>query len=536
MATTRALLIVKQITLLAFIYCLAMMKSVVSLRTFTKNGIFLQRNQGYASKFLLMASRDRVLTPSRGEKRATFSSKPSHQGRSSYKSTKSQVPVKKEELEDHKIDEENLKMINEPFAILNRGKARLFKEGNPIVYNGAIDQIRGNPKAGQYILVTDHHGNAIGRGFYNPHSLYRVRLITFANERPLAYTNSSVEDVLTAKVRKAIHMRSVLLSSPLLARTTAYRLINGEGDGLSGCIVDVFNDYIVIQSAAYWVEEHRSTIEKVFLRLIKEHPFLSDNMKLIWKRSSSRLTQDGFVIPKDDPLNVSEKASLSVVIEENGVKYEISPYIDQKTGFYCDQRENRHLIRSFVYQKHVLDLFSYTGGFSLNAALHGNPLSVTAVDSSSQAIERAKHNYELNKNDASSSTLPSINFLEGDAINIMKQLKEEGKEYDFIVCDPPKLAPTKQSLQKARHKYQQINLLAMNLINSVKGGYLFTFTCSAVMSQQQSNEFISMLQDCAKLNNRFMTVLKVVSASSDHPIALAYPESHYLTGVLLYIH
>lgn len=273
-----------------------------------------------------------------------------------------------------------------PTAHIKPGKARLFQEGNPIVYNGVISHLSEGsiPSAGDEILVSDHLGNVIGKGVYNPHSLYRVRMLALKSEACFALP---LQEILRLRIQSAYRLRQDCLSL-LGAGTNAYRLINSEGDRLSGLVVDVFGDVAVAQSAAFWIEKKRNMIVESLQSV------LGPSIRVVWKRSSNFLKLDGFEAASEaDSEMPTADYLIDVNIEENGINYTVKPGFGQKTGFYCDQRSNRMLMRTIcsgnlihvyicsyirvmwigLYQsdKRVLDLFCFSGGFSLNALAGG---------------------------------------------------------------------------------------------------------------------------------------------------------------------
>jgi 23S rRNA G2069 N7-methylase RlmK/C1962 C5-methylase RlmI len=406
-------------------------------------------------------------------------------------------------------------------AILQAGKGALFKGGNPIIYNGAIQEIRGNPIDGDDIYVVDHRGNVVGRGFFNSKSMYKVRLLARGYEKLL---DLPLETIILKRLQQAIDLRkSINLPSD---STNAFRLVNSEGDQLSGLIVDVYNNVATIQSSAMWVEKNSEIIRNS----LKSSLQFSDD-QIIWKRAEARLIQDGIDIIKAeaneaDSMSVNSQASLTVV-RENDISFRIDVEGDQKTGFYCDQRDNRLMIRKLARGKRVLDAYCYTGGFTLNALL-GGALSVVSVDSSAKAVSTLHHNLRLNNEER----VNDVKTIEGDCIVAMQAMISEGKQFDLVICDPPKLAPNRLQLEKAKPKYLQVNALAMQLV-APDGGLLLTCSCSAAMTQ--SGEFVKMLKDAAGIAKRRITIVNESGAAMDHTIAPGCPESKYLTAVLLFV-
>lgn len=440
-------------------------------------------------------------------------------------------------------------------VILEPGKARLFQGGNPIIYGGAVKQVVGDPVAGTEVIVKDHKGNAFGRGFFNPYSQYRVRVTAMKEDRSF---NETLAILLKRRLSQAVALRrSMVLPRP---DTSVYRLVNGEGDRLGGLIIDVLGDTVVTQSSALWVEIHRQLITATLTEL-----FGMEGKALLWRRSEARLKQDGY----DDYLQYmkqleggggegtsssssvetkmddSSAASISMdesnalqEVTENGIRYSLCAASDQKTGFYCDQRDNRLLVRGLSRGKTVLDTYCYSGGFSLNA-IKGGAKSVLAVDSSARALETLEKNINLNElhqSDHRNDRMGNgrITLQQGDAVAVMEKLIQAGAQFDMVICDPPKLAPTRTSLDKAVNKYQRINSLAMSLVNKTSGGLMLTCTCSAAMTQ--SDRFMEVLMAAARSAGRDISIVSSSGAAADHPVLPCYLEGRYLTAVLLHVH
>ena len=356
------------------------------------------------------------------------------------------------------------------------------------------------------IVQTLQKGKLIGYGVYNPHSMYRVRMLCHQSSHPGLFskvtqilkqqpeeetttpTIQAMKLILKTKIRDAVKARYLGLNLPS-EETDSYRLINGEGDGLSGLAVDVFGGQVaVVMSSASWCEIYKDiiieTLEQVFQ---KDHPeYSTDNkgLEVIWRNTPGRLAQDGYTTvepnerKQEDPDDDDDDQCL--VIKETNILYKTYPYASsnsQKTGFYCDQRENRINVAKLCQDKRVLDLCCYNGGFALNALIHGNARSCTGVDSSPIAIQAANENAILN-NLVNDNDGDKINFVQDDIANFMKRAYEAGEEYDVIVLDPPKLAPSISGLLRASRKYSALNRDAIKLINKQEGGLLLTCTCS----------------------------------------------------------
>ncbi|CAE5960304.1 unnamed protein product [Arabidopsis arenosa] len=361
-------------------------------------------------------------------------------------------------------------------VVLKKGKTQLFKDGSPMVYSGAVDRIIGKPppQTGDVVIVADGTETPIGWGLYNSVSMFCVRLMQLQHESsrdPSCALN--IEKLLQTRISEALQLRkSLALPS---ANTNAYRLVNSEGDRLSGLIVDVFGDIAVVASSAAWLEKDQ------------------------W--------YGGWCLNQ---------------VVENGISYAIS-LEGQKTGFYTDQRENRHFISTISAGKRVLDLCCYSGGFALNAA-RGGATSVIGIDSSLPALELARENVILNNMDPE-----KVVFFKQDSTEFMKGALSREETWDIVILDPPKLAPRKKVLHNAAGMYRNLNSLAMRLTTS--GGLMMTCSCSGAMTQ--SGKFVGILQSAAAMAGRKITVVREAGAASDHPLDPSYPQGQYLSNLLL---
>lgn len=385
----------------------------------------------------------------------------------------------------------------------------------------------------------------IGYGVYNPLSMYRVRMLLHETIHPELTKeirsirkgmqrrdgfekDTMLQSILEKKMSDATHLRLAMnLPSQV---TDTYRLINGEGDGLSGLAVDIIggNTAIVMSSAA-WCEIHKGAILSTLQKTLEKHPSYEGNVSIVWRNTPSRLAQDGYEVEDVPRLN----EDVSVVATESSIKYLTYPYSDgQKTGFYCDQRDNRLMIANYCEGKRVLDLCCYSGGFSLNAVVHGKAASALGVDSSQDACDAAIANAKLNGLDSS-----TISFVRDDISVFMKNAMESNEEYDVVILDPPKLAPSVSMLTKATRKYQSLNRDAMNLINKSRGGLLLTCTCSAAMTQCNGGQyFLSVVNNAALSAKRQVTLLNVNGAAPCHTQSPAsFPAGNYLTCALFFV-
>ncbi|XVE74256.1 hypothetical protein DITRI_Ditri12bG0002200 [Diplodiscus trichospermus] len=370
----------------------------------------------------------------------------------------------------------HLAVIGVAKVVLKKGKTQLFKDGSPMVYSGAVDRIIGRPppKTGDIVLVADGTEKPIGWGLYNSVSMFCVRLMQLEEEMTRDPSCAlDMEKLLEARINAAMELRRGLgLPS---ATTNAYRLVNSEGDRLSGLIVDVFGDLAVVASSAAWVEKYKSQV-KACISSIDEINHIH------WRPSVEILKEEGMDASDLKELHPSTCPQRTKVIE-NGIYYAIS-LEGQKTGFYADQRENRMFLSTISLGKKVLDICCYSGSFSLNAA-KGGAMSITGVDSSLPALELARQNIALNNLDPG-----KISFVREDANEFMKGALSRKESWDIVILDPPKLAPSRRFLQSASGMYRNLNSLAMQITR--RGGLLMTCSCSGAMTQ--SGMFLRTLQ------------------------------------------
>jgi 23S rRNA G2069 N7-methylase RlmK/C1962 C5-methylase RlmI len=341
--------------------------------------------------------------------------------------------------------------------------------------------------------------------------------------------------------------------------TDCFRLINGEGDRLSGLAADCFGSVCVVASSALWCERHREAIVGAL-----EAELEGAGIRVVWRRSEARLKQDGWegeeaqetesggpvaAVPIDVKAAAQEEGAF-VWGREGGLRYKIFPELGQKTGFYCDQRENRALLGSLATGKRVLDLFCYTGGYAL-AAGRGGATEVVGVDSSALAVDTAAENARANGLEG------RVAFVRSDVLDFVRGLAEARPEteagsesesesrsrsggpsglvipdarlFDIVVADPPKLAPSRRDLPRALHKYAKINRAAMAALRP--GGLLLTHTCSAALTQAPG-AFQDMVRKSANDLGRSLTVLRVSHAAPCHVLNPSYPENEYLTAML----
>jgi 23S rRNA (cytosine1962-C5)-methyltransferase len=369
-------------------------------------------------------------------------------------------------------------------------------QGHPWIFPKAISSDTSKIENGELVNVLSAQNEELGRGVFNSLSLYRVRMLSYEPFNDLS-------DILSLRLKNALHLRRQL-NLPN-SQTNAYRLFNSEGDGLSGLTIDIYASLAVISSTAYWTELHRNVIEKEIraLNIVDE---------LLWLSQTQSLKQDGY----EESVDSKEKPTFKIEIKENGLKYFIDFSQSQKTGLFLDQRENHHIIKSISKNKRVLDLYCFTGGFSLAAADGGASL-VTGIDSSDAAISQAKHNAELN-------SFSKIDFQKADA----RENLSKAADYDLVILDPPKVVPSRKHLARGEKYYQHLHHEVFQVMQ--KGALLLSCNCSAAMTQEN---FLKLINYCANKTRRQVRVLGTYGAGPDHPRLPHFPEGNYLHAVLL---
>ncbi len=386
---------------------------------------------------------------------------------------------------------------------LKPGRERSVLRQHPWIYSGAIDHVRGDPDCGDTVHIHDSVGMYLATGSYSPISQIRSRIWTWN-------ANDSIDlNYFKSKMDQAIGMRKMIIDSSI---TDAFRLVHGESDNLPGLIIDQYAEVLVIQVLSCGAERWREAIVSILAERIKP--------AMIFERSDVDIRKLEGLKVRADLLWGTEPAE-PIRIVENGLNFIVDYKNGHKTGFYIDQRANRQIVRSYAERKDVLDCFCYSGGFTVSA-LAGGANSVTAVDSSSSAIEMLKQNVAINNLDQ--NKLATIN---GDVFKVLRSMRDSRKTFDLIILDPPKFAPTSAQVARATRAYKDINLLGLKLLRP--GGILATFSCSGGVS---SELFQKIVAGAALDAGVYVKVLHQLFQTSDHPIALNFPEGGYLKGII----
>ena len=379
---------------------------------------------------------------------------------------------------------------NRRVLTLKSGKERVLANRHPWIFAGAIAKESGPPDAAIADLV-DSRGGRLASGLYSAHSQIRLRALTFGDEELSAA-------LLQSRIERAVRGRTHRSS----------RLINADGDDLSGLVVDRYDEVVVVEIANAGLEKLKQLVVEALRELVSP--------RLIYFKNDLPVRNLEQLPSEPDAVGVGTPAT---TFEENGLRFEVDPASGQKTGFFLDQRENRALARSLAEGKRVLNLFSYTGAFGVYAAA-GGAAAVENVDISTPAIEQARRNHEINALTAE--------FVVADAFQFVRQTQSV---YDFVVCDPPAFAKGRGDVDRAARGYKDVNLFAMKRIDG--GGLMMTFSCSGHLSLDL---FQKIVFAAAVDAGRRVSFVQRLTAAADHPVSLYCPEGEYLKGFLLQVH
>ena len=386
---------------------------------------------------------------------------------------------------------------------LKKNKEESLLRYHPWVFSGAVAHVAGSPQEGEVVAVRNSAGEPMGVGHYQEGSIVCRMLDFFCDTLP--------QDFYYTRLLAAYRMREQLqLITP---DNNTYRLVHGEGDFLPGLIVDVYDDTAVLQAHSAGMHRDRHEIAEALCRVVP-------NLKNVYYKSESTLPfRRAFDDIKDGYLVGSESTCLAT---ENGLTFAIDWLRGQKTGFFVDQRENRALLQHYAQGRQVLNMFCYTGGFSVYA-LRGGAKRVVSVDSSAKAIQLTEQNVKRNFPDTDRHTAVCR-----DAFDFLNDIRPE--EYDLIVLDPPAFAKHRDAVRNALQGYKRLNAKAFEKI--APGGLLFTFSCSQAVSKEM---FRLAVFSAAAISGRKVRILHQLQQPQDHPINIYHPEGEYLKGLVLYV-
>lgn len=386
-----------------------------------------------------------------------------------------------------------------PIATLKKGEGRMLKAGGLWVFDNEIASVTEDAVNGELIRVEDFDGYPMGTGFYNNNSKITIRMMSRQKDTVID------EDFLRARVEAAWNYRKRTVD------TSSCRVIFGEADFLPGLVVDKFSDVLVVQSLAMGIDRMKETIIRLLVETLEKDGI---SIRGVYERSDAKVRKQEGMLPVKGFL--SEPFDTKVQIVENGVKYIVDVEEGQKTGFFLDQKYNRLSIHKICQGMDVLDCFTHTGSFALNAGIAGAK-SVLGIDASQLAVDQATENAKLN------GLQDVVKFQCEDVFELLPRLEAEGRKFDVIILDPPAFTKSRNSVKNAVKGYREINLRAMKLLKD--GGFLATCSCSHFMTYEL---FTQTIGQAAKNVHKRLRQVEYRHQAPDHPILWAADESYYL--------
>lgn len=389
--------------------------------------------------------------------------------------------------------------MSQAIVTLKKGEGRLLKSGGAWIFDNEIASVMGEFENGDIVIVHDFDGYGLGRGFINMNSKIRVRMLTRKQDQEID------EGFLRMRVHDAWEYRKKTVD------TGSCRVIFGEADFLPGLVVDKFEDVLVVQSLALGIDRLKETL----IELLKAE-MAADGVQIrgVYERSDAKVRkQEGMELVKGF---IGPEFDTNVEIVENGVKYMVDVKDGQKTGFFLDQKYNRKAIQRLCRGAKVLDCFTHTGSFALNAGIAGAD-SVLGVDASELGVEQARLNARLNHLE------DRVTFECADVFELLPKLEEAGEKFDVIILDPPAFTKSRNSVKNAVKGYREINLRAMKMVKD--GGYLATCSCSHFMTPEL---FTQTIAQAARNVHKRLRQIEYRTQAPDHPILWAADESYYL--------
>jgi len=388
-------------------------------------------------------------------------------------------------------------------VVLKRQRARPFFGRHPWVLESAVAKVEGTPGDGDVVDLATHDGRFVARGLWNPHSRIRVRLYAFDPATKLD------DGFWRGRIETAVALRRDL---GLDDRAGAARLVNSEGDDLSGLIVDRYGEYLAVQVTALAIARRLETVCDVLESAMSPRGILLRGAE----RGLAKL--EGLALP--DRLIRGVAPTGPIFVHEHGLRFGVDLTEGQKTGYYLDQRDNRHAAARHARGRRVLDMFCYSGGFAVACAVSGGARSVLAVDASGRAAALARANAELNG-------AANVTVEESDAFEKLDALSAAGERFGMIVLDPPKFARSRAAVDDALRAYHRVNRVAVELLEP--GGILVTCSCSGSVTR---DDFHRMLAGVAQRAGRPIQILESRGAAADHPVSASCLEGEYLTCVI----
>jgi 23S rRNA (cytosine1962-C5)-methyltransferase len=389
-------------------------------------------------------------------------------------------------------------------VILKKGKEKAALQKHPWIFSGAIDKVKGSPLNGEVVKVFAADQSFLAYGYYNSQSRVAVRLLDWEEDTVID------KSWYAKKLQRAIAARAHVLDN---TETNTCRLVFSEADYLPGLIVDKYADFLSLQILSAGIENVKADIIDILREELNPSGIFD-------KSDANARTHENLEVSQGLLWGATPPEFIEVT--ENGIRYHINIADGQKSGFYCDQRDNRGILADYTAGKDVLDCFCYSGGFTLNS-LKLNAKHVTSVDSSALAIETLQHNLGLNGFSADKQT-----SIQSDVNKQLRVFKEEGKLFDVIVLDPPKYAPSRSALDRAARAYKDLNRLGMLLLKP--GGILATYSCSGAVDLDTFKQIIAW---AALDAGREVQIIKQFHQPEDHPVRISFPEGEYLKGLMV---
>lgn len=386
-----------------------------------------------------------------------------------------------------------------PIVTLKKGEGRTINAGGMWIFDNEIDKIDESFENGGLVLVKAFNGYPLGIGFINTFSKIRIRLLTRSTDTVIDKAFFEKRLINAWEYRKKT------------VDTSSCRIVFGEADFLPGLVIDKFSDVLVVESLALGIDKYKSLIVNTLKEILESDGIL---IRGVYERSDAKVrTNEGMERIKGF---IGDEFNTDVEIIENGVRYIVDVKDGQKTGFFLDQKYNRLAIQKLCKNAKVLDCFTHTGSFALNAGI-GGAKSVLGVDASELAVSQAEKNAELN------GLSGSVKFLCTDVFELLPELERKGEKYDVIILDPPAFTKSRSSVKNAVKGYKEINLRAMKLIKN--GGFLATCSCSHFMSYELFTETIN---KATRDVHRYLRQVEFRTQAPDHPILWSSNESYYL--------
>ena len=387
--------------------------------------------------------------------------------------------------------------------VLKPGREKAVLRRHPWIFSGAVSALEGDPEPGETVAIHDSHGQFLAWAACSPQSQIRARIWSWDE------SESINPAFFKARIQQAAALRERWIDP---AQTNACRLVHAESDGLPGLVVDRYDDTLVMQILSAGIEHWEDAIVEILME--------SRQPKAIYERSDVTVRElEG--LPQRTGVISGTLPEQPMLIRENGLQFKVDLQSGQKTGFYLDQRDNRLFAQNIARGKSVLNCFAYTGGFTI-ASLAGGAEKVLSIDSSEDALDFAKENIALNQ-------LPAdlCEWIVGDVFEELRLLRDRGQQFDLVILDPPKFAPTASQAQKAARGYKDINLYGFKLLKP--GGILMTFSCSGGID---AAFFQKIVADAALDAGVDAKILYHLGQAPDHPTLLAFPEGTYLKGLV----